>query len=53
VLNDRVLATQAEALLLDELLRSQVTVSNGEAFVQIDTSLSIVTPMAEKQRIIE
>ena len=53
LLNDRVLASQVEALLLEEFPRVQVTARNGEAFVYIHTGLSIHTLLTEKQKIIE
>jgi cytidylate kinase len=53
LLNDRVLASQVEALLLEEFPRVQVTARTGEAFVHIHTGLSIHTLLTEKQKIIE
>lgn len=53
LLNDRVLASQVEALLLEEFPRVQVTARDGEAFVQIRTGLSIHTRLTEKQKIME
>jgi cytidylate kinase len=53
LLNDRVLASQVEALLLEEFPRVQVTARNGEVFVHIHTGLSIHTLLTEKQKIIE
>jgi hypothetical protein len=53
LLNDRVLASQVEALLVEEFPRVQVTARNGEAFVHIHTGLSIHTLLTEKQKIIE
>lgn len=53
LLNDRVLASQVESLLLEEFPRVEVTARNGEAFVHIHTGLSIHTLLAEKQRIVE
>jgi cytidylate kinase len=53
LLNDRVLASQVESLLLEEFPRVQVTARNGEAFVHIHTGLSIHTLLTEKQKIIE
>jgi cytidylate kinase len=53
LLNDRVLASQVEALLVEEFHRVQVTARNGEAFVHIHTGLSIHTLLKEKQKIIE
>jgi cytidylate kinase len=52
-LNDRVLAAQVEALLLEEFPRIQVTARDGEVFVNIHTGLSIHTLLTEKQKIIE
>lgn len=51
LLNDRVLASQVEALLVEEFPRVQVTARNGEAFVLIHTGLSIHTLLMEKQKI--
>ena len=53
LLNDRVLASQVEALLLEDFPRVEVTAQNGEAFVHIHTGLSIHTLLAEKQKTIE
>jgi len=53
LLNDRVLASQVEALLLEEFPRIRVVARNGEAFVHIQTGLSISTLLTEKQEIIE
>jgi cytidylate kinase len=53
LLNDRVLASQVEALLLEEFPRVQVTARNGEAFVHIHTGLSIHAMLKEKQKVIE
>ena len=53
LLNDRVLASQVEALLVEEFPRVEVTARNGEAFVYIHTGLSIHTLLTEKQKIIE
>jgi len=53
LLNDRVLASQVEALLVEEFPRVEVTARGGAAFVHIPTGLSIHTLLAEKQRIIE
>jgi cytidylate kinase len=53
LLNDRVLASQVEALLLEEFPRVQVTARDGEAFVKIHAGLSIHTRLTEKQKIME
>jgi len=53
LLNDRVMASQVESLLVEEFPRVQVTAKNGEAFVNIDTGLSIHTLLTEKQKIFE
>jgi hypothetical protein len=53
LLNDRVLAAQVEALLLEEFPRIEVTATDGEVFVRIHTGLSIHTLLTEKQNIIE
>jgi cytidylate kinase len=53
LLNDRVLASQVEALLVEEYPRVQVTARNGEAFVHLHIGLSIHTLLTEKQKIIE
>jgi hypothetical protein len=53
LLNDRVLASQVEALLLEEFPRVVVTAQNGEAFVRIPTGFSIHTLLTEKAKIIE
>ena len=47
LLNDRVLASQVEALLVEEFPRVQVTARNGEAFVHIHTGLSIHMEIGE------
>ena len=52
LLNDRVLASQVEALLLEEFPRIQVTARGGEVIVNIHTGLSIHTLLMEKQKII-
>jgi hypothetical protein len=48
----RVLASQVEALLLEEFPRVQVTARDGEVFVNIHTGLSTSTLLTEKQKII-
>ena len=53
LLNDRVLASQVESLLLEEFPRVDVTARDGEAFIHIHTGLSIHTLLMEKQKIIE
>lgn len=53
LLNDHVLASQVESLLLEEFPRVEVTARSGEAFVHIHTGLSIHTLLAEKPRIVE
>jgi cytidylate kinase len=53
LLNDRALASQVEALLLEEFPRVKATAKNGEAFVHIHTGLSIHTLLTEKSKIIE
>jgi len=40
LLNDRVLASQVESLLLEEFPRVEVAVRNGEAFIHLHTGLS-------------
>jgi cytidylate kinase len=53
LLNDRVLASQVESLLLDEFPRVEVTARKGEAFIHIHTGLSIHALLTEKSKIIE
>jgi hypothetical protein len=53
LLNDRVLASQVEAMLVDEFPRVEVTARDGAAFVHIHTGLSIHTLLTEKKKIIE
>jgi len=53
LLNDRVLASQVEALLLEEFPRVEVTAQNGEAFVRIPTGFSIQSLLTDKSTIIE
>jgi cytidylate kinase len=53
LLNDRVLASQVEALLVEEFPRVEVTARDGEAFIRIHTGVSLHTRLAEKQKIIE
>lgn len=53
LLNDRVLASQVEALLLEEFPHVVVTAQNGEAFVRIPTGFSIQSLLTEKAKIIE
>jgi cytidylate kinase len=53
LLNERVLAAQVEALLLEEFPRIQVTARDREVFVNIHTGLSMHTLLTEKQKIIE
>jgi cytidylate kinase len=53
LLNERVLAAQVEALLLEEFPRVKASAKNGEVFVRLLTGLSIHSLLTEKQRIIE
>ena len=53
LLNDRVLASQVEALLLEEFPRVEVTAQNGEAFVRIPTGFAIQSLLTDKSTIIE
>ena len=53
LLNDRVLASQVESLLLEEFPRVEVTARNGEAFIHIHTGLSIHSLLTEKHQLIE
>lgn len=53
LLNDRVLAAQVEALLLEEFPRIQVTARDGEVFVNIQAGLSLHALLTEKQKFIE
>jgi len=53
LLNDRVLAAQVEALLLEEFPRIQVTARGAEVFVHIHAGLSLPALLTEKQKIIE
>jgi cytidylate kinase len=52
LLNDRVLAAQVEAMLMEDYPGTQVTARNGEAFVRIHTGLS-QRMLSGKDRIIE
>lgn len=53
LLNDRVLAAQVEALLIENYPGTQVTAHNGEAFVRIHAGLSIQRLLTAKHKIIE
>jgi cytidylate kinase len=52
-LDDRVLAAQVEALLLEEFPRIRVEARGGEVFVHIHAGLSIPGLLAERQKTIE
>ena len=53
LLNDWVLASQVEALLVADFPRIQVTARNGEAFVRLNPGLSIQRLLTAKEEIIE
>jgi cytidylate kinase len=52
LLNDRVLASQVEALLIADYPRIHVTARNGEAFVRLTPGLSIQGLLTAKEKII-
>jgi cytidylate kinase len=52
-LNDRVLASQVESMLMEEFPRVEVTARDNEAFIRIHTGLSIHTLLTEKQGLIQ
>ena len=53
LLNDRVLAAQVEALLVEEYPRVEVTARRGEVFVHIHTGLSTHALLTERRAIVE
>ncbi len=53
LLDDLVLASQVESLLVHEFPKIKVTAKNGHAFVHVDTSLSMLVGSSKNQEIIK